>query len=45
MCNGITCEYLHLTSGARLVDIKCDDLAQDDLNPDVCESVVLGLII
>ena len=26
-------------------DIICDDLTYDDLNPDVCENVVLGLMI
>ena len=28
----ITCEDLHLTSVARMDDIKCDDLTYDDLN-------------
>ena len=39
------CEDLHLTSIAGMVDITCDDLTYDDLNPDVCENVVLGLLM
>ena len=45
MCDDITYEDLHLGSVAGMVDITCDDLTYDDLNPDVCENVVLGLII
>ena len=41
----ITCEDLHLASAARMDDITCDDLNSDDRNPDVCETVVLGLLI
>ena len=44
-CDDITCEALHLASVAMLDDIICDDLTYDDLNPDVCENVVLGLLI
>ena len=40
MCDDITCDDLHLASMARMDDIICDDL-----NPDVCEIVVLGLMI
>ena len=45
MCDDITCEDLHLASIAGINDITCDDLTYDDLNPDVCENVVLGLTI
>ena len=45
MCGNITCEDLHLPSMARTDDITCDDLIYDDVNPDVCENVVLGLMI
>ena len=41
----ITCEDLHLASITGIDDIICDDLIYDDLNPDVCENVVLGLMI
>ena len=40
MCDDITCEDQHLASVAWMDDITCDDL-----NPDVCEIVVLGLMI
>ena len=43
MCDDITCEDLHLASMAGLDDIICDDLTYDDINPNVCENVVLGL--
>ena len=33
ICDGITCEDLHLASVAGMVDITCDDLTYDDLNP------------
>ena len=45
MCDDITCEDLHLASMAGMDDITCDDLPFYDLNPDVCENVVLGLMI
>ena len=45
MCDDITCEDLHFASINRMDDITCDDLKLDDLNPDVCENVVLGLVI
>ena len=45
MCDDIICEDLHLASMARMDDITCEDLTYDDLNPDVCEIVVLGLMI
>ena len=45
MCDDITCEDLHLTSMAGRDDITYDDLTSDDLNPDVCENVVLGMMI
>ena len=45
MCDDITCEDLHLASVAGIEDITCDDLTYDDPNPDVCEIVVLGLMI
>ena len=45
MCDYITCEDLHLARVARMDDITCDNLTYDDLNPDVCENVVLGLTI
>ena len=45
MCDDIICEDLHLGSVAAMDNITCDDLSYDDLNPDVCENVVLGLMI
>ena len=45
MCDDITCEDLHLASVAGMDDITCDDLIYDELNPDVCGIVVLGLMI
>ena len=45
MCDDVTCEYLNLARMAMMDDITCDDLTYDELNPDVCENVVLGLII
>ena len=45
MCDNITCEYLQLAGMAGMDDITCDDLIYNDLNADVCEIVVLGLII
>ena len=39
------CEDLHLVSIAGMDDITCDDLTYDKLYPDVCENVVLGLMI
>ena len=45
MCDDITCENVHLASVARMDDMICDDRTYDDLNPDVCENVVLGLLI
>ena len=45
MCDVIKCEDLPLASMAGMDDITCDDLTYDDLNPEVCENVVLGLTI
>ena len=45
MCDGVICKDLHLASMAGMDDITCDDLTYDDLNPNVCENVVLGLMI
>ena len=45
MCDDITYEDLHLGNVAAMDNITCDDLTYDDLNPDVCENVVLGLMI
>ena len=45
MCDDIIFEYLQLASMAGMDDIRFDDLTCDDLNPDVCENVVLGLLI
>ena len=45
MCDGVICEDLHLASMGGMVDIICDGLTYDDLNPDVCENVALGLMI
>ena len=36
MCDGITCEDLHLASVAGMDDITYDNLIYDDLNPDLC---------
>ena len=45
MCVDITCQDLHLASMSGMDDIICDDLTYNDLNPDVCENLVLGLKI
>ena len=45
ICYDITCEDLHLASMAGMDGITCDDLTYDDPNPNVCEIVVLGLMI
>ena len=45
MCDDIKCEDQHPTSMEGIDDIICDDLIYDDLNPVVCENVVLGLTI
>ena len=45
MCDDITCEDLHLASMVMMDDITCGDLTYDDLNRDVCENVLLGLMI
>ena len=45
MCDGITCEDLHLASMAGMDDITFHDLPYIELNPDECENVVLGLMI
>ena len=45
MCDDITCDDLHLASVVGIDDIICDDLTYDDLNLDMCEIVVLGLMI
>ena len=45
MCDDIIFEDLHLACLAGLDDITCDDLTYDDRKPDVCENVVLGLMI
>ena len=44
-CADIMCEDLHLASLAGRDNITCDDLTFVYLNPDVCENVVLGLLI
>ena len=41
----ITCEDLHLASTTWMDGMTCDNLTFDDLSPDVCENVVLGLLI
>ena len=45
MYGDIICEDLHLASMAGMDNMICDDLIYDDLNPDVCENVVMGLMI
>ena len=45
MCDDIICEDLHLSNMTGMDDITCDDLTFDDLNPNVYENVVLGLVI
>ena len=45
MCDGIIFEDLHFPSIARMDYITCDDWTYDDINLDVCENVVLGLMI
>ena len=45
MCDYIIFEDLHLAFMVGLGDITCDDLTFDEVNPDVCENVVLGLMI
>ena len=36
---------LHLASMGGMDNITCADLTYDELNPDVCQNVVLGLMI
>ena len=45
MCDDITCEDLRLARMVGMDDITCDDLTFDDLNQDVCQNKVLGLMI
>ena len=45
MCNDIICEDQNLARMVRMDDITCDDLTFYDLNLDMRENVVLGLII
>ena len=45
MCDDITCEDLRLATMVRMDDIICDDITYDDLNPDLCQNVVSGLMI
>ena len=45
MCDGITCEDLRLASMVGMDYITRDNVKIDDLNPDVCENVLLGLLI
>ena len=45
MCDKITYADIHLASMAGMDDITCADLPYYDLNPDVCENVVLGFKI
>ena len=45
MCDDVTCEELQLASMAGMDDITCCDLTYDDLNRDIFENVVLGLLI
>ena len=45
MCDDIIFEDLHLVSMAGMDDMTCDNLTFDYLNADVCENVVLGLMI
>ena len=44
MCDDITCVDLHLGSVAGMVDIPCDDLKYEDLNPE-CLRLWDGLMI
>ena len=45
MCDDIICEDPRLASMVGMDNIKCEDLTYDDLSPDVCQNVVLGLMI
>ena len=45
MRDDIIFEDLHLACMAGMDDIACDDLTFDDQNQDVCENVVLGLMM
>ena len=45
MCDDIIWEDLHLASMSGMDDVTCDDLTFYDLNLDVHENVVLGLMI
>ena len=45
MCDNVACEDLHLANVVGMDDIIYDNLTYDDLNPVVCENVVLGLMI
>ena len=41
----MTCEDLRLASMAGMDDTTCGELTYYKINPDVCENVVLGLMI
>ena len=45
LCYDITYEDLHLASMVEMDDVICEHLTFDDLNPDVLENLVLGLMI
>ena len=45
MWDDIICEDKRLASMVWMNDITCDDLTYGDLNPDVRQNVVLGLMI
>ena len=45
MCDDVTCEYINLARMAVMDHKICDDLTYDELNPDVCENMVLELMI
>ena len=45
MCDGIAWEDLRLASMVGMDDITCDDLKYDDKSFEVCQNVVLGLMI
>ena len=45
MCGDVRFEYLNLARMAEKDDVICNDLTHYELNPHVCENVVLGLMI
>ena len=45
MCDDVTCEHINLARMVVMDHKTCDDLTYDELNLDVLENVVLGLMV